>query len=167
MIDIVNTFNECYNRNMTTKQLQDQLSLLIIRSSMKGKYAIMQIAEDNHITLMQALTLCLLEPNQSVPMKTLSTFMACDPSNVTGIVEQLVNEGFVVRKEADYDRRVKTLTMTDAGLALRDKFLEATTSTRLPNLSLLSEDEIGQLMAIMEKASGTSAMRSLVDTVQA
>src|ERR1700733_11256031 len=100
MIDIVNTFNGCYNRNMTIKQLQDQLSLLIIRSSMKGKYAIMQIAEDNNITLMQALTLCLLEPEQSVPMKSLSAFMACDPSNISGIVEQLVIEGFVERKEA-------------------------------------------------------------------
>jgi DNA-binding MarR family transcriptional regulator len=151
---------------MTTKQLQDQLSLLIIRSSMKGKYAIMDIAEKNHITVMQALTLCLLEPNESVPMKALSTFMACDPSNVTGIVEQLVVEGLVQRREAGYDRRVKTLTLTDAGLALRDKFLEATTSTRLPNLKELSDGEIGQLMAILEKASGASVSRTLADIVQ-
>jgi len=152
---------------MTTKQLQDQLSLLIIRSSMKGKYAIMQIAEDNRITLMQALTLCLLEPNQSVPMKTLSTFMACDPSNVTGIIEQLVVEGFVERKEAEYDRRVKALTLTEAGLALRDRFLEVTASTRLPNLDALSEDDIEQLMSILEKASGANATLSLADIVQA
>ena len=59
---------------------------------MKGKYAIMDIAEKHNITLMQAMTLCLLEPNQPVPMKSISKFMACDPSNVTAIVEQLVNE---------------------------------------------------------------------------
>jgi DNA-binding MarR family transcriptional regulator len=152
---------------MTSKQLQDQLSLLIIRSSMKGKYAIMDIAEKSNITVMQAFTLCLLDPSKSVPMKTLSTFMACDPSNVTGIVEQLVVEGLVVRKEADYDRRVKTLTLTDAGLKLRDKFLEATTSTRLPHLNDLSSGEVEQLMAILEKASGASVTRSLADIVQA
>lgn len=150
---------------MTTKQLQDQLSLLIIRSSMKGKYAMMEIAEKSHITLMQALTLCLLEPEQSVPMKTLSTFMACDPSNVTGIVEQLVVEGLVERKEADYDRRVKTVTLTEAGLKLRDKFLEATTSTRLPHLGELSDKEIEQLMAILEKASGASVTLSLAEII--
>src|ERR1700761_8902667 len=127
---------------MVSKQLQNRLSLLIIRSSMKGKYAIVDIAERNHITLMQALTLCLLEPDQSVPMKSLSTFMSCDPSNITGIVEQLVTEGLVERKEAAYDRRVKTVTLTDKGLALRDKFLEITTSTRLPNIDALSEHEI-------------------------
>jgi DNA-binding MarR family transcriptional regulator len=154
-----------YNRAMISKQLQDQLSLLIIRSSMKGKYAIVQIAEDHNITMMQALTLCLLEPNQSVPMKSLSTFMSCDPSNITGIVEQLVTEGLVNRKEAIYDRRVKAVTLTDKGLALRDKFLEITTSTRLPNLAALSDKEIEQLISILEKATETSATQSVATPV--
>ena len=146
---------------MISKQLQDQLSLLIIRSSMKGKYAISQIAEDHHITLMQALTLCLLEPNQPVPMKSLSAFMSCDPSNITGIVEQLVIEGLVERKESAHDRRVKTVTLTEKGLDLRDKFLEITTSTRLPHLDRLSEEETNQLIAILEKATDISSTGSI------
>jgi DNA-binding MarR family transcriptional regulator len=152
---------------MIRKQLQDQLSLLIIRSSMKGKYAIMQIAEDNNITMMPALTLCLLEPNQPVPMKALATFMSCDPSNVTGIVEQLVLEGLVERKESLYDRRIKTVTLTAKGLTLRDRFLEITTSTRLPNLSELTEKETEQLITILEKATATSATQSVAKPVAA
>jgi len=159
--DIVKLFNLEYNEIMLSKHLQDQLSLLMIRASMKGKYAIVEIAESSHITLMQALTLCLLEPNQSVPMKSLSTFMSCDPSNITGIVEQLVTEDLVIRKEAVYDRRVKTVTLTEKGLALRDKFLEITTSTRLPNIDALSEHEIEQLINILEKATATSATQSV------
>jgi DNA-binding MarR family transcriptional regulator len=146
---------------MISKILQDQLSLLMIRSSMKGKYAIVEIAEANHITLMQALTLCLLEPSQSVPMKSLSTFMSCDPSNITGIIEQLVVEGLVDRKESAKDRRVKTVTITEKGLALRDKFLEITTSTRLPHLDSLDQNEVEQLINILEKATATSATNSV------
>lgn len=146
---------------MISKQLQDQLSLLMIRSSMKGKYAIVQIAEDHHITMMQALTLCLLEPDQSVPMKSLSTFMSCDPSNITGIVEQLVTEHLVERKESAQDRRVKTVTLTAKGLDLRDKFLAITSSTRLPNLNELTSKETEQLIAILEKATATSATKSV------
>lgn len=146
---------------MIAKQLQDQLSLLIIRSSMKGKYAIMQIAEHNNITMMPALTLCLLEPNQPVPMKSLSSFLSCDPSNITGIVEQLVSEGLVERKEATHDRRIKTVTLTEKGLRLRDKFLEITTSTRLPHLDQLTEKETEQLMTILGKATATSATQSI------
>jgi MarR family transcriptional regulator, organic hydroperoxide resistance regulator len=146
---------------MITKQLQHQLSLLMIRSSMKGKYAIVETAEANHITMMQALTLCLLEPGQPVAMKSLSTFMSCDPSNITGIVEQLVNEGFVERKEAVHDRRVKTVTLTENGLELRNKFLELTTDTRLPNLNKLTAEETEQLIKILEKATATSATQSI------
>lgn len=147
-----------YNVGMTTKQLEKQLSLLMIRSSMKGKYAIMNIAEEHNITVMQALTLCLLEPGESAPMKSLSTFMACDPSNITSIIEQLVNEGLVDRREATYDRRVKTVTLTDKGLVLRNKFLEVTASTRLPYLDRLSEEEIEVLIKIIEKATDASIM---------
>ena len=110
---------------------------------------------------------CLLEPDQAVPMKSLSTFMSCDPSNVTPIVEQLVSEGLVERKEAPHDRRVKTVTLTEKGLALRDKFLELTTSARLPNLNSLSEDEPEPLIAILEKATATSATQSVATTVTA
>jgi DNA-binding MarR family transcriptional regulator len=151
---------------MISKQLQDQLSLLMIRSSMKGKFAIVEVAEAYNITMMQALTLCLLEPDQPVPMKSLATFMSCDPSNITGIVEQLVNEHLVLRKEALYDRRVKTVTLTKKGLDLRDKFLEVTTSTRLPHLNELSEQETGQLITILEKATTTSATKSVVAAVE-
>jgi DNA-binding MarR family transcriptional regulator len=150
---------------MISKQLQDQLSLLIIRSSMKGKYAIVQIAEDHHITMMPAMVMCLLEPGQPVPMKAISTFMSCDPSNVTVIIEQLVNEGLVERKESTQDRRIKTVMLTDKGLALRDKFLEITTSTRLPHLDQLSEQETEQLIAILGKATATSATQSIAAQV--
>lgn len=128
---------------------------------MKGKYAIVETAEANKITMMQALTLCLLEPNQSVPMKSLSTFMSCDPSNITGIVEQLVVEGFVERKEALHDRRIKTVTLTEKGRQLRDKFLELTTGTRLPNLDALSSKQAEDLIGMLEVATETSATHSV------
>lgn len=134
---------------------------------MKGKYSIMEIAEEHNITLMPAMTLCLLEPGQPVTMKSISQFMACDPSNVTTIVEQLVSEGLVERKEADYDRRIKILTLTEEGLALRDRFLEVTTSTRLPNIGELTNQEVEQLMSILEKATGASGTHSVPETLSA
>jgi DNA-binding MarR family transcriptional regulator len=135
---------------------------------MKAKYAIVEIAEGHSITLMQALTLCLLEPNQSVPMKSISSFLSCDPSNITGIIEQLVTARLVERKESAQDRRVKTVTITKEGIALRDKFLEITASTRLPYLDSLTEKEVEQLMVILEKATGLDAThRGIVEVAPA
>jgi DNA-binding MarR family transcriptional regulator len=78
-----------------------------------------------------------------------------------------VSEGLVERKEAAYDRRIKILTLTEEGLALRDKFLEVTTSTRLPNIDSLTGQEVEQLMGILEKATGTSGTLSVANAVSA
>jgi len=146
-----------YNEAMVSKHLQDRLSLLIIRSSMKGKYALVEVAEQNKLTHMQGLTLCLLEPHQPMPMKALSVFMSCDPSNITPIVEQLVVAGLVERKESPLDRRVKTVTLTAKGLALRDKFLQCTIATRLPRLDQLTQAEAERLIAMLETVTDTAA----------
>ena len=139
---------------MASKNLHNQLSLLIIRASMKAKYDLMDVAERNNITTMQALTLCLIDKDNPIPMKTISDFMSCDPSNITSIVEQLVSEGLVERKEAAYDRRVKTLTLTEKGQEIQDKLLEITIKTRLPNICSLSDEEVDKLVSVLEKATG-------------
>lgn len=140
---------------MIDKQLQDQLSLLLIRSSLRGKYGLLQIAESNGITLMQALTLCLLEPDQPTPMSALSTFLTCDPSSVSGIVDRLVVKGFIVRKEGDQDRRVKNVTLTEKGLELRLELLRFTAEKRLPNLHEFTQTEVKELIHLLKKATNT------------
>lgn len=146
---------------MISAETRGRLSLLIIRSSMKGKYAANQIADTHNLTVMAEMTLCLLELNKAIPMKHLSSFLGCDPSNVTGIIEQLVNEGLVKRKEAAHDRRIKTVTLTKKGLAMREAFLTATTHARLPNLDNLTEEETEQLTRILSKAAGTSTTEGI------
>ncbi|MDB5190233.1 MAG: MarR family transcriptional regulator [Parcubacteria group bacterium] len=141
---------------MESKQLHDTLSLLMLRASMKGKHAMSELAEEHGITLMQAYALCILEPGQPVPMNSLSTYLFCDPSNITGIVDRLVAGSFLERKESDKDRRVKTLTLTEGGLALRASLLRIATETRLPNLDDLSTSDVEKLISLLEKATGTA-----------
>jgi DNA-binding MarR family transcriptional regulator len=142
---------------METQQLQDMLSLLMLRASLKGKHAMLEVAEAHDITLMQAFALCLLEPEQPVPMNSLSTYLFCDPSNITGIVDRLVAGSFIERKESEKDRRVKTITLTKEGLKLRGALLRIATETRLPNLGDMSTAEIEKLIKLLEKATGTAA----------
>jgi DNA-binding MarR family transcriptional regulator len=146
---------------MTDTKVLNQLSILMIRFGLKSKYAMLKTAEDNHITLMPAMTLCLLDPGQVVPMKAIAQFMSCDPSNITSIIDQLVQEGLVERKESPLDRRIKTISITKKGLKLRDKFLEITAATRLPDLHSLSAAEAEQLITLLEKATNTSTAQSI------
>ena len=57
-------------------------------------------------------------------MSALADRLFCDNSNVTGLVDRLEARGLVERRSAEGDRRVKALTITPAGLELRELVLE-------------------------------------------
>jgi DNA-binding MarR family transcriptional regulator len=141
---------------MNDQQQQDELGLLMMRIALRGKYGLLEVADKHGITMMQALTVCLLDPEQATPMRSISNYLKCDPSNVTGNVDRLVNAGFIERKEYEKDRRIKNLTMTSQGLALRQTLLRVATEKRLPNLHNLSSTEFGELMRLLDKASDTT-----------
>jgi MarR family transcriptional regulator, organic hydroperoxide resistance regulator len=56
-------------------------------------------------------------------MSALAERLFCDASNVTGLVDRLEARGLVERRSSEHDRRVKALTLTPAGVALRDQVL--------------------------------------------
>ncbi len=66
-----------------------------------------------------------LEPGEAVPMRSLATQWQCDPSFVTVVVDGLEKQGYVERRVASHDRRVKTVQLTDDGVAVRESALDA------------------------------------------
>ena len=76
------------------------------------------------LSFAQAHALRMLEPDEPLPMSALAERLFCDNSNVTGIVDRLEARGLVERRSAEGDRRVKALTITPAGLELREVVLE-------------------------------------------
>jgi len=71
----------------------------------------------------QAHALRMLDPDEPIAMSALAQRLFCDASNVTGLVDRLEARGLVERRSAENDRRVKALTLTPAGVALRDQVL--------------------------------------------
>src|SRR3954470_22012519 len=63
-------------------------------------------------------------PARPLPMSTLADALACDASNVTGIVDKLESRGLIARRGADHDRRVKMLCVTELGRSLRDRLVK-------------------------------------------
>jgi MarR family transcriptional regulator, organic hydroperoxide resistance regulator len=60
-----------------------------------------------------------LDPEVPRPMGALADSWGCDASNVTWIVDRLEERGLVERRTSATDRRVKTVVLTEAGLATR------------------------------------------------
>ena len=71
----------------------------------------------------QAHALRMLDPDEPIAMSALAERLFCDASNVTGLVDRLEARGLVERRSTEKDRRVKALTLTPAGVALRDQVL--------------------------------------------
>jgi DNA-binding MarR family transcriptional regulator len=79
------------------------------------------LCAEMELTPAQGHALRCLDPDRPVPMSTLADALWCDASNITGIVDKLESRGFIERKGADHDRRVKHLAVTERGRKLRDK----------------------------------------------
>ena len=56
-------------------------------------------------------------------MGEIATFLHCDPSNVTGIVDGLEEKGLAERRPAEHDRRVKLIALTTEGRRTRARLV--------------------------------------------
>lgn len=71
------------------------------------------MAAESGLTLMQGKTLSLLREPRS--MRSLAELLACDASNITGIVDRLESRGLVRREVDPADRRIKNVLLTEEG----------------------------------------------------
>ncbi len=85
------------------------------------------------------------------PMSGLASYLACDASNVTGLVDRLEGRGLVERRSAEHDRRVKLLCLTEAGAQVRERLLERISEPPAA-ISALSAADLRVLRDVMRRA---------------
>ena len=91
--------------------------ILMHRIHWAEKPRFMAIGQEFDLAPQQGMALrALHEPR---PMGELAKFLACDNSNVTGIVDRLEERGLVTRQPAEHDRRVKLIVLTEEGHRVR------------------------------------------------
>jgi len=86
------------------------------------------LAAELQLSPAQCHVLHLLEPGRPIPMGQLAETLACDASNVTGLVDRLESRGLVRRRASAEDRRVKVLDLTPKGSRLRALLLDRMTA---------------------------------------
>jgi DNA-binding MarR family transcriptional regulator len=86
------------------------------------------LAAELDLSPAQCHVLHLIEPGQPVPMGRLAETLACDASNVTGLVDRLESRGLIRRQPSATDRRVKVLDLTPSGSRLRTLLLDRMTA---------------------------------------
>lgn len=111
------------------------------------------IAGELGLTPPQLFALKALDPGAPVPMRALATALRCDSSNVTGLVDALAAQALVERREAEHDRRVRMLVVTEHGAAVRARLLEIMREVPAP-LAALSAADQRTLRDVLKRALG-------------
>lgn len=137
---------------MTTQTLESTTYWLLVQAAIRTKHDFARLAELYDLSVMQLITLSSLRPGESTPMNQISCLLACDASNITGIVDRLVRRGLIERTESAEDRRVKVVLLTSKGEYLRDHVIQEVVAERPKSMSNLTDKEFEQLNMLLAKA---------------
>ncbi len=123
---------------------------LLVRFSFTQRANLPALAAELELSPAQCHLLNLIEPARPLPMGQLAGALACDASNVTGLVDRLESRGLVQRRPSAEDRRVKVLSLTPMGARLRSALLARMTSPP-PTLARLSPEEQRALVKLLRR----------------
>jgi len=123
---------------------------LLVRLFFAQRANLPPLAAELQLSPAQCHVLHLIEPERPIPMGQLAETLACDASNVTGLVDRLESRGLVRRHPSAEDRRVKVLELTPTGARLRTELLDRMT-TPPPTLKRLSAAEQRSLVRILSR----------------
>lgn len=132
----------------------DILYWQLIQVAFRARHGLMELAESHELTMVQMQALGIVKPGSAVPMNFLASILLCDASNITGIVDRLLQRGLIERTEKPEDRRVKMISLTSEGEKLRRQIFSEFPNYELPQFKQLSEDERACLQGILTKILG-------------
>jgi len=136
---------------MITQETTKGVCWNLLQASVCARKQLQAIADQQKLTTTQLHALCLLHPDKPIAMHALSETLSCDASNVTGLVDRLTQQGFVERREAPEDRRVKMIALTAAGTQLRSTALSSMLVSQPDGLANLTSGERAMLDELLAK----------------
>ena len=121
---------------------------LLVQLFFTQRASLPPLAAELELSPAQCHVLHLIEPGRPMPMGRLAETLACDASNVTGLVDRLESRGLVRRHPSAEDRRVKVLDLTPTGSRLRTLLLDRMTTppVRLDRLSLREQQTLVRIL---------------------
>jgi DNA-binding MarR family transcriptional regulator len=121
---------------------------LLLRLLLAQRANLPPLAAELELSTAQCHVLHLIEPERPIPMGRLAETLACDASNVTGLVDRLESRGLVRRRPSASDRRVKVLVLTPTGARLRALLVDRMTAppVALQRLSLREQRELVRIL---------------------
>lgn len=100
---------------------------------------------DYELTIQQIRAFAFIFAQQETPVSRVAEALDIRPNVATGITQRLVDRGLIDRREDPDDRRIRLLTITDAGHALVDELGGIVLAKGMKLLDGLSDERLRQL----------------------
>jgi DNA-binding MarR family transcriptional regulator len=97
--------------------------------------------ETLELTYAQAKLVWRLQPGDTPSVKEAARRCGVDPSNLSSVIEQLAERGYVATRPATHDRRIRIVRLTTEGVRLRRRLVAC----------LAQNPSIGSLTAVQQK----------------
>ena len=118
------------------------------------------------VTMSQAQLLYVVSTRPNVSMSVIAAQLHIRPPAVSGLVDRLVDHGYLQRREDPNDRRQQLVTATPAGLEVVDKLRELDDSYVRGLLSGLSSDELDCVGRGLQALAREAALQTAARTAQ-
>lgn len=105
------------------------------------------------MTPVQYAALSRVAANPGIDQVTLAGLIAYDRTTIAGVVDRLVQKGFLSREVSRKDKRARVLRMTEAGAAALKELTPAVLAAQDVMLSGLDDDEAREFMRLLRKAT--------------
>ena len=112
------------------------------------------------LTPVQFAALSMVAAHPGVDQATLAGLIAYDRSTIGGVVDRLVQKGYIIRHVAGRDRRARELRLTPAGHRALEDVLPAVARAQESILSGLDANERRLLISLLTKATDAVNERS-------
>lgn len=93
------------------------------------------------LTPMQALVLHALYEEEGLSAGELGKRLSLDSATLSGVLDRMAENGWVIKSAVEADRRVLNIQLTDKSRQCRDKFLKDTTEVDQEVLAAFSAEE--------------------------
>ena len=105
----------------------------------------------SHLSHVQHFAVSTLNRTDSLSMSELAQEMQISKQQLTPLVNKLINQGLLVKKEDEYDRRIVRIEVTEQGRnMLREIFAEMRIEL-MDKLRLLSDEELAELDHMLKR----------------
>ena len=138
-------------------KLENQICFPLYACAKEIVKAYKPFLDELDLTYTQYITMMVLWEHRELRVKEVGQYLYLDSSTLTPLLKRLAEKGYVTRRRSAADERDLIVTITGAGMALREKAL--TVPQRLAACVDMESEKSQQLYGILYELLGKLASR--------